>query len=118
MRYLFGRDVSEAQVEAARSARAAIRARLHAVLADHTVVCLPTTAAPAPRRGERLSARNQLRSRNSALTSIAGMSGVPQLNLPVAEVDGLPVGLSLLAARDGDEMLIAFAQEVANAFGQ
>jgi amidase len=91
---------------------------MHTVLADHTVVCFPTTAAPAPRRGERLSARNQLRSRNSALTSIAGTIGAPQLNLPVAEVDGLPVGLSLLAARGGDETLIAFAQEVADAFGQ
>jgi amidase len=81
------------------------------------VICLPTTAAPAPRRGERLSARSQLRSRNSALTSIAGTIGAPQLNLPVAEVDGLPVGLSLLGARGADEMLITFAQEVANAFG-
>jgi amidase len=117
MRYLFGRDVSEAQVEAARSARAAIRARMHAVLTDHTVVCLPTTAAPAPRRGERLSARNHLRSRNSALTSIAGTIGAPQLNLPVTEVDGFPVGLSLLGARGADEMLIAFAQEVAEALG-
>jgi amidase len=117
MRYLFGRDVSEVQVEAARTAREAIRARMRMVLTDYTVVCLPTTAASAPRLRERLSARSDLRSRNSALTSIAGTIGAPQLNLPVAEVDGLPVGLSLLAARGADEMLITFAQEVADVLG-
>jgi amidase len=118
MRYLFGRDVSEAQLEAARAARDAIRAHMQAVLSHHDVVCLPTTVAPAPRRGERLSARSHLRSGNSALTSIAGTIGAPQLNLPVAEVEGLPVGLSLLGARGADELLIAFAHEVVDALGR
>jgi Asp-tRNA(Asn)/Glu-tRNA(Gln) amidotransferase A subunit family amidase len=36
-----------------------------------------------------------------------------QLNLPLAEVDGLPCGLSLFGARGADEQLIALAQEVA-----
>ena len=40
------------------------------------------------------------------------MLGAPQINLPLAEVDGLPVGLSLLGARGSDEMLIAFAREI------
>ena len=82
------------------------------VLADGTVVCLPTTAAPAPLKGERLSARQELRSRNSALTCIAGTLGAPQISLPLGEVDGLPVGLSLLGARDSDEILLNFAGKV------
>ena len=61
-----------------------------------------------------LSTRNVLRPRISTLTCIAGTTGTPQINLPLAEVDGLPVGLSLLAARGADEMLIAFAREVAH----
>ena len=59
-----------------------------------------------------LSARAALRSRNNSLTCVAGMLGAPQINLPLAEVDGLPVGLSLLGARGSDEMLIAFAREI------
>jgi amidase len=50
----------------------------------------------------------------SALTCVAGTTGTPQINLPLAEVDGLPVGLSLLGARGSDEVLIAFAREVAD----
>ena len=82
------------------------------VLADGAVVCLPTTPTPAPLRGERMSVRNLLRPRISMLTCIAGTTGAPQLTLPLAEVDGLPVGLSLLGPRGSDELLIAFAREV------
>jgi amidase len=112
-RYLLARSISDADVAAARVARDAIRHRMEAILTDGTVVCLPTTPTPAPRRGERMSARNVLRPRISALTCIAGTLGAPQLTLPLGEVDGLPVGLSLLGARGTDELLIACARDIA-----
>jgi amidase len=114
-RYRFASTISDAEVEAARVSRQAIIDRMTAVLADGVVVCLPTTPTPAPLRGERLSARDALRPRISTLTCVAGTTGTPQINLPLAEVDGLPVGLSLLGARGSDEVLIAFAREVADA---
>jgi amidase len=114
-RYGFASALSDADIEAAKVAREAIMRRMTAVLAERTVVCLPTAPTPAPPRGERLSTRNMLRPRISTLTCIAGTTGTPQINLPLAEVDGLPVGLSLLGARGSDVMLIAFAREVANA---
>jgi amidase len=117
-RYRFASAISNAEVEAARVSRQAIINRMIAVLADGVVVCLPTTPTPAPLCGERLSIRDVLRPRISTLTCIAGTTGTPQINLPLAEVDGLPVGLSLLAARGSDEMLIAFACEVAHALKQ
>jgi amidase len=43
------------------------------------------------------------------LTCIAGMTGTPQLSVPAGDVDGLPVGLSLLARRGADDMLLALA---------
>jgi amidase len=116
-RYRFASAIVEAEVEAAKSARETIIARMNAVLTGGAVVCLPTTPTPAPPRGERLSTRNVLRPRISTLTSIAGTTGTPQINLPLAEVDGLPVGLSLLGARGADEMLIAFAREVTQTLG-
>ena len=117
-RYRFASAITEAEVEAAKSARETIITRMNAVLADGTVVCLPTTPTPAPPLGERLSTRTVLRPRISTLTSIAGTTGAPQINLPLAEVDGLPVGLSLLGARGSDEMLITFAREVAQVLGR
>jgi amidase len=55
------------------------------------------------------------RQRITTLTCIAGSCGTPQINLPLAEVDGLPVGLSLLGPRGSDEMLAGFAQALAGA---
>ena len=52
--------------------------------------------------------------RLSQLTCIAGTTGGPQIILPLAVVEGMPVGLSLLGARGDDEMLIAFAREIAS----
>ena len=112
-RYLMARSYTDADVAAATVQRDAIRQRLDTVLADGAVLCLPTTPAPAPRRGERMSARRNLRARVSMLTCIAGTSGRPQINLPLAEVGGLPVGLSLLGARGADAVLLAFARDMA-----
>ena len=102
-------------MKAAEAARKDIVGRMEQVLADGGIVCLPTTVSPAPLKGQRVSERHELRLKNSQLTSIAGLTGVPQLSLPVAEVDGRPVGLSLMAGRGGDETLIALAQEAESA---
>ena len=96
-----------------RSGRDSIIARMNEVYQDgETVVCLPTTVGPAPPLGQAVSARHTLRLRNSALTSIAGNTGRPQISLPLAEVDGLPIGLSLLGDHNADERLIQLANRI------
>ena len=112
-RYVAAGAVTDAEVEAARLAKAMVVQRMEEVLAGGALVCLPTTKTAAPPTGQSASARTTLRIRNSALTCIAGTTGGPQINLPLAEVDGLPVGLSLIGARGSDEMLIGFARRVA-----
>ena len=112
-RYGGARAITDAEVEAARAARLEILKRMEDVLASGSFVCLPTAPSPAPPTGQRRSDRDPLRARISALTSIAGTIGAPQVNLPLAEVDGMPVGLSLIGPRGSDEGLIGFAREVA-----
>ena len=113
-RYVTARAVTDDQVAAAQVGRDSIVARMNEVYQDsETVVCLPTTVGPAPPLGQAVSDRHTLRLRNSALTSIAGNTGRPQLTLPLAEADGLPVGLSLLGDHGADEQLIALAVELA-----
>src|SRR4030095_15466844 len=112
-RYIMARSYTEADVAAARARREAIRQRLDTVLTDDAVLCLPTTPTPAPLRGERISARRDVRARISMLPCIAGTTGRPQITLPLAEVGGLPVGLSLLGARGADEVLLALDRDIA-----
>jgi len=40
------------------------------------------------------------------LTCIAGLSGLPQVSLPIGSVAGCPVGLSFVGWAGGDEALL------------
>ncbi len=112
-RYAMARSVTDEQIVIAQAGRDAVIARMNEVFdGGDVVVCLPTTVSPAPLLGQRVSERHTLRLRNSALTSIAGNTGRPQISLPLAEVDHLPVGLSLLGDYGADEQLIELAREI------
>ncbi len=78
-----------------------------------TILCLPTTPFPAPLKGLPSHVLSPLRERISCLTSHGGLTGVPQVNIPGATVEGAPVGLSIIAARgsDLDLMRVAMAME-------
>ena len=113
-RYVLARSVTDEQVAAAQLRREEIVARMNEVFqGGDKVVCLPTTISPAPPTGQAVSQRHELRLRNSAITSIAGNTGRPQISLPLVEVGGLPVGLSLLGDRGADEALLPLASRVA-----
>ncbi len=112
-RYATARGVTDEQIVVAQAGRDAVNARMNEVFdGGGVVICLPTTVSPAPLIGQRVSERHTLRLRNSALTSVAGNTGRPQISLPLAEVDGLPVGLSLLGNYGADEQLIELAREI------
>ncbi len=112
-RYVTARAVTDEQVAAAQLGREDIVARMNEVFqGGNKVMCLPTTISPAPLKGQPVSQRHEMRLRNSALTSIAGNTGRPQISLPLAQVDGLPVGLSLMGDRGADEVLIALAKKL------
>lgn len=118
-RYVTARAVTDEQVADAQAGRDSIIARINEVFQDgETVVCLPTTVGPAPPLGQAVSDRHTLRLRNSALTSIAGNTGRPQISLPLCEVDGLPIGISLLGDRGADEQLVALARKITQQFSR
>ena len=43
---------------------------------------------------------------------IAGLGGLPQASLPLAELDGLPLGLSLVGPRGSDLQLLKLARDL------
>jgi len=86
------------------------RARMAHLLPPGTILCMPTTPFPAPGRGQSLSALAPARDRILCLCAHGGLTGVPQVSVPAATVDGLPIGLSVVGGRGADAMLIAVAQ--------
>jgi len=90
------------------------RGRMRQLLPPGTILCLPTTPFPAPLREQPLSALDSARDRILALCAHGGLNGVPQVTIPGATVNGLPVGLSILGARGTDAALVAIARALAS----
>lgn len=84
-------------------------ARLAALCGADGVIALPTTPFPAPPRELPRRRMWPLRNRAGTLTCIAGSAQAPQVSLPLGTVDGLPVGLSLIAAPGNDALLLRAA---------
>jgi amidase len=102
--------IDEADMAAPRAFRAATRALLDALLDGRRVLCLPTTPILPIRRDARLSAMRLAVDRIVHLTCIAGLAGLPQVSLPLANHGGVPVGLSLIGWRGSDSALLALAK--------
>ena len=104
-----GSMFTDQERSAATLMRIEARARLRTLLPEGTILCLPTTPFPAPVKGLPLGVLGPLRERISCLTSHGGLTGVPQVNLPGATVDGAPVGLSIVGGRGTDMALVRVA---------
>ena len=88
---------------------------LHEFLGPDDLLCIPTTPALAPRKGDppkRSSSGSGYYPRTLGLTSIAGIGRLPQVSLPIAHADGVPVGLSLLAKHGQDSFLLHVAKSI------
>jgi amidase len=88
---------------------------LNQSLGSEDLLCIPTTPALAPRKGDpprRSSSGSGYYPRALSLTSVAGMGRLPQVSLPIAKADGVPVGLSLLARHGQDSFLLQVAKNV------
>ena len=102
--------LTEADVAGDRIFRQEVRQRIDNLLDQRYVLCLPTVPILPPHRDISLSAMAEAGSRIVTFTCIAGLTGLPQVNLPLGETpDGIPVGLSLIGWRGGDAALLSLA---------
>jgi amidase len=105
-----GSTIPESERAWASLMRQEARARMAWLLPPRTILCLPTTPFPAPLSGQKLSVLDPLRDRITCLCAQGGLAGHPQVSLPGAAVDGLPIGLSIIGPRGSDATLVAVAR--------
>ncbi len=84
-------------------------------LGPNDLICMPTAPTPAPRKGSLGLDRtvDTYFQRTLSMTAVAGIGRLPQVTLPLALVDGAPIGISLLAAQGQDSFLLAAARMLA-----
>ena len=112
-RFAWSRDVTDAQVNAARAFRTAFRDRLAGLLGDDGVLLMPTMPDIAPLRAAADATLEDYRNKAIRMLCVAGLSGFPQLSMPLAAREGAPLGLSLLGPAGSDRGLIGLAERLA-----
>ena len=108
-----GSHIGADAIAAAEIKRDRVRARMTELLADGEILAVPAAPDVAPPRGGDQDAIWRVVGRNGHINAAAALAGLPQISLPLAIVDGLPIGLGLIAAPGGDEMLLEISEELA-----
>jgi amidase len=93
----------------AEAACGALRARLGGLITDGAWLLWPSAASIAPLRGSPDPFSNALTGRALTLNALASLAGLPQVSLPLGEVEGCPIGVSIVAPAGCDRALLAVA---------
>lgn len=109
-RFAFAATITDEQVARCKAHRLALAQELAGLLEGGAVLCLPTAPGIAPLLNTPPAELDSFRSRALSLLCLAGLAGLPQINLPLGQLDGAPIGLSLIGARDADRALTGVAR--------
>jgi len=112
-RYAWASTVGADDMARAASVRESIVANLRSLIKPGTLVCLPTAASLPARLDASDDELEAFRAGTVALVCLAGLSGLPQISIPAATLDGVPVGLSFLGWAGSDEALLDLAVTLA-----
>ncbi len=108
-RYAWAAKVGRDQIAEAEATRKSIVATLRSHLVPGTLICLPTAATLPARLDASDDDLESFRMGTVPLVSLSGLSGLPQISIPAATLDGCPVGLSFLGWSGSDEALLDLA---------
>jgi amidase len=113
-RFAEASSITPAEIALWTPVRASLAARVNAMLGDGIGLVVPTTPRPALRKDAAQAEFADFYRRALTITSIAGHTGLPQISVPVGDVDGCPVGLSIIGATGHDRALLELASPWAN----
>jgi amidase len=108
-RFAWAPTVAPADITRAGTRREEIARRMAEMLGGRTVLALPSAPSIALLRNSPPKVLDDLRARALPILCIAGLARLPQVSLPLAQLDGCPLGLSLIAARGNDTLLLELA---------
>jgi amidase len=111
-RFGFGRTVDPRKLRTEQVRRYTLRAELVELLGNDAVLVMPTVPGAAPLKSASPEALKDYREAALRLLCFSGLSGLPQITLPVGVVDDAPFGLSLLGPPDSDIALIRLGRRI------
>ncbi len=111
-RFEFGRDLPADTERAGTPKRDAFRRELADLLGDDGVLVMPTVPGAALLARSSFDALQLYREKALKLLCLSGLSGFPQITVPLGTVDGAPFGISLLGPARSDLALVRLARAI------
>ena len=111
-RFEFGSTLGCEVATAETKKRQAFREEFGGVLGDDGYLVLPTVPSAAPLRSASFDEIQEYRERALRLLCLSGLSGFPQITLPLGLVHGAPFGISLIGPAGSDLALIGLARRM------
>ena len=117
-RFEIAKSLDPKMIEQALKEKALIKNKIRKLLTQHSndsteaVLLLPSTGCIAPLLNSTSIELEGVRKQLFQLLCVAGLGGLPQVNLPVCRYEDAPLGLSLMADINQDLLLLNFASKL------
>jgi amidase len=111
-RFAAAKSATAEAAEAGLVLRRSFTARMHTILAGGAILVMPTSPCPAPLLTDDQPSLDAIRTRTLRAGILSAFAGLPELTIPVATIDGAPVGLSFIAGPGRDLALLELAADL------
>lgn len=111
-RFAWSSKVTPAQFEQSVQFRARFKEHMNQLLAGGRVLLFPTMPNVAPLVTQPESSLEDYRNRALRMLCVSGLSGLPQVSVPGLQVNGVPLGMSVLGPAGSDLSLVQLAVQI------
>lgn len=113
-RFQMAKNLKEEESGPQQELREKIRKQITDILSTNRLLVIPTVPGKAPLLNQPNKDVQLLRENTLKLSCIAGLAGLPQVTIPVTNVDGVPVALSFIAGANQDLSLMQWVHRMEN----
>lgn len=117
-RFAYARGVTDEEVGDAADVQTHFRLRLADILGRDGILVLPTMPDIAPLLSESEAELDRYRNTAMRFLCLSGLSGFPQVTMPLATRSGAPLGLSILGPAGSDLDLVRIAAWLTERVGE
>jgi amidase len=114
-RFAFASRIGHPDVKNSQNVRKRFREHLASILERDGVLILPTVPDIPETLDASEAALETQRAQSLRLLCVSGLSGFPQISIPLLSRDGAPIGLSILGPHGSDRSLVHLAARIAEA---
>ncbi len=114
-RFAWSSQISDAQMDEHSTVRHRFSVDFQQLLGEDRVIVLPSMPDIAPLLSDSEEALDNYRNQAIRMLCLAGLSGCPQISLPLMQLDGAPFGFSIVGPRGSDQALIRLSKRFIDA---